>query len=77
MALEVENVPASAGDTGDEGRTCLPVLETQEMRVLPLGWEDPLEKGMAAHSGILACRLSWTEEPDGLQSLGSQIGRYD
>ena len=56
---------------------CLPVLETQEMRVLSLGWEDPLEKGMAAHSGILACRLSWTEEPDGLQSLGFPRAGHD
>ena len=34
--------------------------------------EDPLEKGMATHSGILAWRIPWTEEPDGLQSTGSQ-----
>ena len=32
----------------------------------------PLEKGMATHSSILACRLSWTEQPGGLQSIGSQ-----
>ena len=34
--------------------------------------EDPLEKGLAPHSGILAWRILWTEEPDGLQSMGSQ-----
>ena len=40
--------------------------------VLIPGWEDPLEKGMATYSGILAWRIPWTEEPDGLQSIGSQ-----
>ena len=35
-----------------------------------LGWEDPLEKGMATHSSILAWRIPWTEEPGGLQSMG-------
>ena len=52
--------------------SCLPVLETQEMQVRSLCWEDPLEKGMAAHSSVLAWRIPWTEEPGGLQSLGSQ-----
>ena len=42
------------------------------MWVRSLGWEDPLEKGMAAHSSILAWRIPWTEEPGGLQSMGSQ-----
>ena len=37
--------------------------ETQEMQVQYLGWEDPLEKGMATHSSILACEIPWTEEP--------------
>ena len=37
-----------------------------------LGWEDPLEKGMATHSSILVWRIPWTEEPCGLQSMGSQ-----
>ena len=37
-----------------------------------LGWEDPLEKEMATHSGILAWRILWVEEPGGLQSTGSQ-----
>ena len=39
----------------------------QETRVWSLGWEDPLEKGTAAHSRILTWRIPWTEEPDGLQ----------
>ena len=46
-----------------------PVRET---RVRSLGREDPLEKEMATHSSILAWRIPWTEEPDGLQSMGSQ-----
>ena len=42
------------------------------MWVLSLGWEDSLEEGIAAHSSILAWRIPWTEEPGGLQSIGSQ-----
>ena len=41
----------------------------QETQVWSLGWEDPLEKGMATHSSIIAWRIPWTEELDGLQSL--------
>ena len=48
----------------------LPVM--QEMQVQSLCWEDPLEKGMATHSSILAWRFSGTEEPGGLRSIGSQ-----
>ena len=44
----------------------------QETQVQSLGWEDPLEKGMATHSSILAWRIPWTEEPGGLQSMGLQ-----
>ena len=40
--------------------------------ILSLGWEDPLEKEMATHSSILAWEIPWTEEPGGLQSVGSQ-----
>ena len=40
--------------------------------VQTLGWEDPLEEGMATHSTILAWRIPWTEEPGGLQSIGLQ-----
>ena len=45
---------------------------TQETQVQSLGGEDPLEKEMAAHPSILAWRIPWTEEPGGLQSIGSQ-----
>ena len=44
----------------------------QETCVRSLGWEDPLEKEMATHSSILAWKISWTEEPGGLQSMRSQ-----
>ena len=45
--------------------------------VWSLGWEDPLEKGMATHSSILAWRTPWTEKPGGLQSMGLQRFRHD
>ena len=48
----------------------------QETRVQSLGREDPLEKGMAAHSGVLAWRIPWTEEPGGLQAIESQRIRH-
>ena len=44
----------------------------QETQVWSLGGEDPLEKGMATHSSILAWRIPWTEDPGGLQSMGLQ-----
>ena len=57
MALVVKNPPANAGDIRDAG--------------LILGLEDPLEKGMATYSSILAWIIPWTEEPDRLQSMES------
>ena len=51
--------------------------ELQETQVRSLGQEDPLEKGMATNSSILAWRISWTEEPGGLQSMGLQRVRHD
>ena len=41
------------------------------------GWEDPLEEGMATHCSILAQRIPWTEEPDGLQPMGLQRVRHN
>ena len=49
----------------------------QETQVLSLGWKDPLKKGMATYSSILAWRIPWTEEPGGPQSMGSQRGGHD
>ena len=49
----------------------------QETQIQPMGWEDPLEKGMATHSSVLAWRIPWTEESGGLQSTGSQRVGHD
>ena len=49
----------------------------QETWVQSLDWEDPLDKGMATHSSILAWGIPWTEEPGGLQSMASQRVGYD
>ena len=49
----------------------------QETGVGSLGWEDPLGKGMATHSSILAWRIPWTGESGGLQFMGSQRVRHD
>ena len=55
-------------------KTLLALWETQ---VQSLDWEDPLEKGMATHSSILAWRIPWTGDPGGLQSMGSQRVGHD
>ena len=60
----VKNLPADSGDRGDVG--------SQKMWVSSLGQEDPLEEEMAAHSSILACKISWAEELRRLQSMGLQ-----
>ena len=52
-------------------------LLVMQMWVLAIGQEDPLENKMATHSNILAWRIPWTEEPGGLQSMGSQRVRHD
>ena len=49
----------------------------REIEIQSLGQEDPLEKGMATHSIILTWRVPWTEEPGGLQSVGSQRVGHD
>ena len=48
-----------------------------ETRGQSLGQEDPLEEGIATHSSILAWKIPWSEEPGGLQSMGSQRIRYN
>ena len=53
----------------------LPVM--WEAWVRSLDWENPLEKGMATHFSILAWGIPWTEEPSGLQSMGSQRAEHD
>ena len=61
--IKKKNLSANAGDVREW--------------VLSLGWEEPPEEGMAAHSSILAWRIPWTEEPGGLQSIGSQGVGHD
>ena len=51
--------------------------ELKEMQVPPLDQEDPLQQDLATHSSILAWRIPWTEEPGGLQSMGSQRVGHD
>ena len=53
------------------------VMDSQEMQVQSVGRDDPLEKELATHSGILAWRIQWTQEPGGLQSRGSRRVRDD
>ena len=47
------------------------------MRVQSQDWEDPLEEGMTTHSSMLVWKIPWTQEPGGLQSIGSQRVRHD
>ena len=54
---------------------CLPAM--QETQVQSLGWEDPLEKEVAAHFSTLAWKIPWTEEPGRLQPMGSQRVGHD
>ena len=58
-------------------QTAKSLLAMQETQVQSLSWEDPLVKGRATHTSILAWRSSWTEEPGGLQSVGMQRVRHD
>ena len=63
MYMCIKNLPANAEEAGDVGSS--------------LGWEDPLEEGMATHCSVLAWRIPWTEEPGGLQSTGLQRVGHD
>ena len=58
-------------------KKCLPMQETEETWVGSLGGEDPLKEGIATHSSILAWRISWTEGPGRLRSIGLQRVGYD
>ena len=63
------------GSPGGSVVKSLPAVQERQNR--SLGWEDPLEEGLATHSSILAWRIPWTEESDGLQSMGSQRFRHN
>ena len=66
-----------SGGTSMVGQMVKNLLEVRETHVQSLGWEDPLEKRMATHSSILAWRIPWTEEPGGLQPMGSLRVRHN
>ena len=69
-SLVAQDSEESAGNAGD--------LDAEDLgRVPSLGWEEPLEKGRAALSSILAWRIPWAEEPGQLQSMGLQRVRHD
>ena len=57
-------------------KICLPVQDMQETGIWSLGGEDPLENWVATYSHFLAWKISWTQEPGGLQSLGWQSGTW-
>ena len=63
QGLVVKNLPA--------------MQETQEMRIQPQDWEDPLKEEMTTHSSILAWTIPWTEDPGELQSVRSQRVGHD
>ena len=74
----VDNSKASTSDWTSLVAQMVKYLPTMwEARVQSLGWEDPLEKEMAPHSSTPARRISWAEEPGGLQSMGLQRVGHD
>ena len=77
MHININVVCMRASQLVQWSRIHLTMQETQEMGVLSLGWEDPLEEEIATHSSILAWKMPQTEGPGRLQSMGSQRVRYD
>ena len=71
------DLPASSLGLLREAQTVKNLPALRAIQVWTLDWEDLLEKGLASHSRIPAWRISWTEEPGGLQSVGSQRVRHD
>ena len=67
----------SSCNAGDTQETRVQSLGWEETRVRSLGREDPMEEGVAVNSSIVAWRIPWTEEPGGIQSVGSQRVRRD
>ena len=63
--------------SGSVGKESPAMQETQEMQVHSMGGEDPLEEDMATHSSTIAWKIPWTEEPDRLESMGSQRVGHD
>ena len=71
---EFEGLPWYLSGKEKKKKTCLPRQKTQ---VQSLDWEDSMEEEMATHTTILAWKIPWTEEPGGLQFMGSQRVRHD
>ena len=70
-------LPSSLGLLWCPAQTLKNPSKMQETQVQSLDWEDPLKKGMATHSSILAWRIPWTKEPGGLQPIDSQRVGHD
>ena len=77
LGFPVKGHPLYSSQASLEAQSVKNLPAVQETRVQSLGWEDPLEKEMATHSSILAWKVSWTEEPGGLQSVGLQRVRHN
>ena len=75
--MHAEGESLSLSDGSSVAKNLLPMQETQGTRVQSLGREDPLEKGMATHSGVHAWKIPWKEDLGRLQSMGSQGVRQD
>ena len=75
IEIMLSNYRGALGFPSGSGSKKLPAM--RETCVQSLGREDPLEKGMATHSSILAWKIPWTEGPGGLQSMGSQRVGHD
>ena len=75
IAPKVEQTSATGASLVAQTVKCLPAM--QETQVQFLGWEDSLEKGMATHSSILAWKITWTQEPGGLQPMELQRVRHN
>ena len=76
LNLDVFDSRGSLGGNSSKKPSCQYSRHTR-CGVWSLGWEDPLEEGVVTHSSVLAWRISWTEEPGGLQSTGSQRVGHD
>ena len=70
------NMLSRASSMAQRVKNLFAMQETQETRVRSLGQEDPLEKEMGTHSSVLAWEIPWTEEPGGLQAIGSHRVRH-
>ena len=71
FCIKLKGFPGSPGSASGKDSTCQ--WGKHKKCGIFLGWEDPLEEGMATHASILAWKIPWTEEPGGLQSMGCSL----